>query len=96
MYIYLITCMSTYLLVCLFNQEMEDLFGGSWIFSTCRRWDQETTTGLLANYIATGQTHVYVSVLTCTGIPVAVCMRCVHTHVMTVYLIQGTLEVPQC
>ena len=34
--------------------------------------------------------------LACTGIPVIVCMRCVHTHVMTVYLIQGTLEVPQC
>ena len=30
------------------------------------------------------------SILAFTHMSVAVCMRCVHTHVMTVYLIQGT------
>ena len=32
----------------------------SGFFSTCRRWDQETTTGLLKNYIGYDQTHVQV------------------------------------
>ena len=66
----------------------------SGFFSTCRRWDQETTTGLLAKCSATGQkicfnSHMYRYASNC------VCEMCTNTHYDSIPD-AGNMEVHQC
>ena len=75
---------------------MKDLFRGSSAIQHVHmeKFGPGITAGLLARWwmklSLAGREESFPFLYTITGIPVAVCMRCVPTHVMTVYLTQGT------
>ena len=96
MYVYLIlhVGLPIYMYVCLIRR-LNICFEVSGFFSTCRRWDQETTTGLLAKCIATDQkicfnSHVYRYASNC------VCEMCTNNTHYDSIPDAGNMEVPQC